>query len=259
MRLTCDITEGRRKYQAGLRKCDTCGKIDTLRKSSRWDICKSCVRKENWRIGKHRPPKNTTKLTRINFCEICNKVYAISNEYLRKQKYCSSDCFGKTLENRSPVNKIWEDKSERTKFYYRRNMKNIFFRIKIMVRSRIKSALKTEVGKRKYNKNIQINEVEKYIGCTIEQLKVHIESQFQEGMTWENWSRHGWHIDHIYPISQTKSQTKEDLIEELKMISNYKNLRPMWATENSQKHAKIIISLEEVLMQPDKFIGENYE
>jgi hypothetical protein len=46
-------------------------------------------------------------------------------------------------------------------------------------------------------------------------------------MSWEN--RDKWHIDHIIPISSAK--TSEAII----ILSNYKNLQPMWAEDNLKK------------------------
>ena len=43
-------------------------------------------------------------------------------------------------------------------------------------------------------------------------------------MSWEN--RESWHIDHIVPISLAKDEN------EVKILSNYKNLRPMWSIDN---------------------------
>jgi hypothetical protein len=65
-----------------------------------------------------------------------------------------------------------------------------------------------------------------YVGCSHEQLRGHIESQFKRGMTWENYGK-VWHIDHIVPVSLFG--TNED---ELKRAMNWQNLRPLWAKQN---------------------------
>ena len=72
------------------------------------------------------------------------------------------------------------------------------------------------------------------IGCSIEQLKQHLEKQFRRGMTWGNYGRCGWHVDHIIPCS------KFDLtiIEEQKKCFNFSNLQPLWALENILKSNK---------------------
>lgn len=69
----------------------------------------------------------------------------------------------------------------------------------------------------------------KYVGCSKETLKTHIESLFKDGMSWEN---HGkvWHLDHIVPISLGK----KDFTLLLK-LSHYKNLQPLFAVENIRK------------------------
>jgi hypothetical protein len=47
----------------------------------------------------------------------------------------------------------------------------------------------------------------------------YIESKFKEGMTWDNYSHSGWHIDHIIPLSNAK--TKDDVIKLLKESGCY--------------------------------------
>lgn len=74
------------------------------------------------------------------------------------------------------------------------------------------------------------------LGCTADELKIHLESQFQEGMSWDNYGFTGWHIDHIMPIS-TFDLTKED---EMLRCCHYSNLQPLWAKDNLSKGAKIL-------------------
>jgi hypothetical protein len=64
------------------------------------------------------------------------------------------------------------------------------------------------------------------VGCTPQQLRDHLESQFKRGMTWEN---HGkvWHIDHIVPVSHFG--ITED---EIARAWNWQNLRPLLARQN---------------------------
>lgn len=67
-----------------------------------------------------------------------------------------------------------------------------------------------------------------YLCCSPKKFKKHIESQFEEGMTWEN---HGeWHIDHIIPLKYRQPSLKE-MVKRL----HYTNTQPMWATENQSK------------------------
>ena len=71
-----------------------------------------------------------------------------------------------------------------------------------------------------------------YVDCSVEELKVHIENQFKEGMSWENYGE--WHIDHIVPIkyqADGKAPTLEEVIQRL----HYTNLQPLWASDNISK------------------------
>jgi hypothetical protein len=63
-------------------------------------------------------------------------------------------------------------------------------------------------------------------------LKIHLESKFQPGMTWENHGRNGWHIDHIKPLC---SFDLTDLMQ-LRQACHYTNLQPLWAKENLRKN-----------------------
>ena len=73
------------------------------------------------------------------------------------------------------------------------------------------------------------------VGLSSEELKIYIESKFLEGMTWENYGLHGWHIDHIIPLSSVK--TEDEIIK----LCHYTNLQPLWAKDNLSKHNKIIV------------------
>jgi len=100
------------------------------------------------------------------------------------------------------------------------------FLLKMNLRNRIKIAFK---------KNYKSGMAIKYLGCSIEQLKIYLESLFVNGMTWENYGLYGWHIDHIIPVSSIKNV--ED-IEQISIVCNFKNLQPLWAKDNLKKGAK---------------------
>lgn len=69
------------------------------------------------------------------------------------------------------------------------------------------------------------------VGCTKEELLKHLESLFEPGMTWDNYGLTGWHIDHIKPLAAFDVTDKNTWSE----INNFKNLKPMWASVNSDK------------------------
>ena len=72
----------------------------------------------------------------------------------------------------------------------------------------------------------------KLVGCFILEFIEHIESQFTEGMTLENYGE--WHIDHIKPLSLFDLSKEE---EQYKAF-HYTNLQPLWAYDNISKGNK---------------------
>jgi hypothetical protein len=71
------------------------------------------------------------------------------------------------------------------------------------------------------------------IGCTPQFLKEHLEKQFRQGMSWAN--RKLWHIDHIVPCARFDLTDPE----QQKACFSYKNLQPLWATENLKKGERL--------------------
>jgi hypothetical protein len=69
-----------------------------------------------------------------------------------------------------------------------------------------------------------------------EQLAYHLEKQFSEGMTWENYGE--WHVDHKLPITSFNFQEIGD--NEFMRCWGLDNLQPMWADENIRKSNKVI-------------------
>jgi Prasinovirus endonuclease VII len=80
--------------------------------------------------------------------------------------------------------------------------------------------------------NKKIENTGKLVGCSIPELRGHLEKQFASGMSWSNYGQ--WHIDHIKPCS------KFDLSYPVqqKECFHYTNLQPLWAKDNIRKGAK---------------------
>lgn len=72
------------------------------------------------------------------------------------------------------------------------------------------------------------------LGCTPLQLRAHLESQFTEGMNWNN--RELWHVDHIRPLASFDLTN----FAERAVAARYTNLQPLWAADNLRKGAKVL-------------------
>jgi hypothetical protein len=71
-------------------------------------------------------------------------------------------------------------------------------------------------------------------GCTVEELRHHLEAQFADGMSWENYGRNGWHVDHIRPCASFDLTDPE----QQRQCFHYTNLQPLWAADNIRKGDK---------------------
>lgn len=161
--------------------------------------CKQC------RLISRKNNKDKLKIINKNYreknkekCNLYSNNYRkINKEYFRK------------------YNQIYRNKKYKT---------DILFNLAYKLRRRLSSALKNF----NLNKTISLND---YIGCKIEELKLHLESKFVNGMSWDNRSK--WHIDHIVPLSSAATE------EEMYKLCHYTNLQPLWAKDNLSKGAKI--------------------
>lgn len=73
------------------------------------------------------------------------------------------------------------------------------------------------------------------LGCSIEDFKNYIETKFVPGMDWENWSRDGWHLDHIRPLSSFDLTDRNQFLKAV----HYTNFQPLWAKDNLSKGSKL--------------------
>jgi hypothetical protein len=71
---------------------------------------------------------------------------------------------------------------------------------------------------------------------TPEELISHLEKQFTDGMTWDNYGE--WHVDHRMPISSFNFESIDD--DSFIKCWSLDNLQPMWGKENIVKSNNII-------------------
>jgi hypothetical protein len=117
--------------------------------------------------------------------------------------------------------------SEKAQEYNKKKLaKNSSFRILYHLRRRILKVLK---------ENSKSKSTLELIGCSVDKLKLYLESKFQPGMSWQNYGLYGWHIDHIKPCCQFDLSKPE----EQRKCFNYKNLQPLWAKDNLSKGKKL--------------------
>ena len=133
-------------------------------------------------------------------------------------------------EKRKHFGKLYyeNNKSKRHNYHYNKLNTDIQYKLRNRLRSRLYNAI---------NRNYKNGSAVKDLGCSIDEFKIYLESKFSPGMTWENWSTNGWHIDHIKPLSSFDLKDRKQFIE----ACHYTNLQPLWADENLSKGKKVEI------------------
>lgn len=170
------------------------------------------------------------KSGKASFCKQCGKEKR--DKYYNENR--SKVIERQKLHNEKYLTRITEESKEKrkkhsrnySKRYFRSRIKNdVIFKLKVYSRNMLNRAFRSILQEKNWS-------TPEALGCTWEQFKNHLESKFQEGMNWNNYSYRGWHIDHIIPISLAK--TEEDIIK----LSHYTNLQPLWAKDNLIKSNK---------------------
>ena len=77
---------------------------------------------------------------------------------------------------------------------------------------------------------------EELIGCTIPELRAHLEKQFLPGMSWDNHAITGWHIDHRIPCDSF-DLTNENIFF---VLQDYSNMQPLWYDDNIRKGTLVL-------------------
>lgn len=101
---------------------------------------------------------------------------------------------------------------------------NILFKLRHNLSARTRSVLLQSIV-------VKDASILEFLGCTLDQLRLQFESQFTEGMTWENYGK--WHIDHKKPCAAF------DLVDldQQKLCFHHSNLQPLWAKDNLEKNS----------------------
>ena len=170
-------------------------------------------------------------------CKTCDIPKAIDEFYHHRAscKECVNKQKAKWRNNNSDRMKFlqnrWEDnnkdKRRKRKAEYikeRRKTNNLF-----ALRSGLSRLIRMSMIREGYKKDSKTEEI---LGCSFEEFKTHIESQFEPWMRWDNKGlynstpNYGWDIDHIIPVASGLNE------EEVIRLNHYTNLQPLCSYVN---------------------------
>jgi hypothetical protein len=153
------------------------------------------------------------------------KQYRENNKEKRKEYYENNK--ENLLEYHKKHRQINKEKiNEKRKIYDKKRREvDFLFKSKKNIKCLIRNSFKT----RGYNNQSRIYEI---LGCSYHEFKIHVESQFEFWMNWNNHGlyngelNYGWDIDHIVPLASAKNE------EEIIKLNHYTNLRPLCSKIN---------------------------
>ena len=166
---------------------------------------------------------------KCNYCGLWLPLYNFSKNKNSKDglqykcKSCQSEYHTKW---RTEINREGYNEYMRNYFQQRREEDPGF---------RIISALRTRLCNVTTGKQ---NATMEYLGCNEEFFRSWLQYQFDDYMNWDNFGTY-WHVDHVLPVSMFNHEDEEAI----KICWNWKNLRPLEASENREKSDKIDIDL----------------
>ena len=230
------------------KECTKCNELKILEdfytdkrcKDGRITICKVCIKKsinpetnanktKKWREENPEKAKEMFKKHYQNNKETIiqkNKLYRkINADIIRERRKIYR-------ENNSTV--IQSYRENNAEIIRKKTKKYVDTRRKLDPLYKLTGDIRTMIGSalRKHNFSKDTNTYN-ILGCSFEELKAHLERQFEDWMTWENRGKYkkgefnyGWDIDHIKPLSS--AITENDIIK----LNHYTNLKPLCSNYN---------------------------
>lgn len=157
-----------------------------------------------------------------------DKAKKTAKEYYEKNKLIIAERTKLYKSSNREKIKLQADsyKENKNKKWRERYKNDPIFRLKQLTQKAIYDAFKN-------NNTHKSQRTTEILGCSIEEFKLHIESQFEPWMSWNNQGgksisspNTNWDIDHIIPISSAKTE------EEILKLNHYTNLQPLCSYTN---------------------------
>ena len=118
-----------------------------------------------------------------------------------------------------------EKKAKLREYQKQRRINDPLYKLSRNIRSLVNYSLKIKGVKK-------LSKTEIILGCSFVEFKNHLESKFEDWMSWENYGLYngtpcyGWDIDHI--IANSKATNESEVLK----YNNYTNLRPLCSYHN---------------------------
>jgi hypothetical protein len=147
----------------------------------------------------------------------------------RKEKYYENH------EEELEKSKLWKKRNPEKVVEYRRGYMSGYEKKRMEndplynVSRTVRNLIKCSIYHKGFTKNSRTFEI---LGCSYEELKEQIESQFEDWMNWDNYGlyngeeKYGWDLDHIVPVSSAECE------EDIYKLNHYSNIQPLCSYVN---------------------------
>lgn len=219
-------------------ECTDCGIEKTTRFQRAKPLCKPCGHK-------HRRVENRD-VNGLRECRVCRENKPATTEHYHYHTKATGKLKGTCKPCDQARRSQWnKDNPERHNSHTRKTFAKNYSRWKQnpawVMKQRVGSAVANFLSKQTIPGYKQRPTFDA-LPYTPEQLVEHLEKQFDDKMTWDNYGTY-WHVDHIYP----QSKLPFDSLDHINFLTCWAltNLRPLEASANMSKGAKVIDDLVE--------------
>ena len=166
--------------------------------------------------------------------------------YLRRSK--------EYAQNNKEYVTLWRREHERN-IKYKNPSLHLTRNIRALIKTTFTRGIIKDIIKAKKTVNI--------LGCTFEEFKKHIESQFESWMNWDNYGNVcetlepncSWDLDHILPVSLANTE------EEVYLLNHWSNFQPLCSFKNRNIKRDDVLKLSnlelKITILEDKTIIKN--
>lgn len=162
--------------------------------------------------------------------KVAMKKYESKSETKQRKRKNYDSWYSQNKEHRKEYLKEYREKNiekiRETKRNYERTRKANDPLYKLI--NNFRTAIYQVLKENNIQKNGHYFEV---LGYSPDELIIHLENQFKDGMTWDNYGE--WHVDHIKAIASYNIQEIGD--SEFMECWSLENLQPLWGEENIRK------------------------
>jgi len=221
--------QGRECYVCKTYKLWECFNLNPSEKSGHCNRCKDCTKayrqtpeyrernRKRMRQWFDNPVEREKQNERVRAYYKCPEV--IAKMKTREFKDASNERQRKWLKTRVRT----PEQIEQQKTSLRARMKKFLLNPRNRMSNRMSCAIKRLLRGQKQGRHW-----ETLVGYTIDDLRSHLEKLFKPEMTWENYGKSGWHIDHVKPVTAFHYTSYDD--SEFKACWTLENLMPRWCT-----------------------------